>query len=366
MTLLFIPILLIFIITCLAKEKWRNISFVVLGLILGIGLSSFLIFPAYFERNLVQIDNLIRLDLNFRAHFVNLDQLFFDRFWGYGASSPGTNDTISFQIGWPHWWIMIVSSILVLFNLIRKRRFFDYLALVLISIFIFSIFMTHIKSAFIWEQIEILKFTQFPWRFLAVAVFASSLLGAYFIQAIKEKYRIIFTSGLVILTIILNWNYFRPEKFYLGMTDQQKLSGKLWEDQQKAAILDYLPQTAVQPREAAPNKLEVVSGKATVEKFENKSNRWQFKTKVEDGSATIEVPVFDFPNWEVKVNNQKINHSNKNHLGRISINFDKEGEYMVVGKFTDTTIRRISNLVSIISLVVLIWIFYGKRQKSFR
>lgn len=365
MTLLFIPVLSVVIIYKLIVERWKNWLYLMIGLLLGVGLSAFFIFPAYFEKNLVQIDNLIRLDLNFRAHFVNLHQLFFDRFWGYGASSPGTNDTISFQIGWPYWWIVIASFILVLFNLIRKRKFIDYFALVLISIFIFSIFMTHIKSAFIWEQIEILKFTQFPWRFLAVSVFASSLLGAYFVQAIKEKYRIIFTSVLVILTIVLNWSYFRPEKFYLGMTDQQKLSGKLWEDQQKAAILDYLPQTAVQPREASSNIPIVRSGKALIEPLKNKSNRWEFKVKIEE-PTTIEVPVFDFPNWEVKINNQKVNHSNKNYLGRISINFDKGGEYMVSGKFNDTNIRRISNFVSIASLITLLWIFYGKRQKSFK
>lgn len=366
MTLLFILPLLAFIIIFLIKEKWKNIFFVVLGFILGIGLSSFFIFPAYFEKNLVQIDNLIRLDLNFRAHYVTISQLFFDRLWGYGASSPGTNDTISFQIGWPHWWIVITSSILIVLNLVKKRRFIDYLALVLVCFFIFSIFMTHIKSAFIWEQIEILKFTQFPWRFLAVAIFISSLLGAYLIQIVKENNKIIFVTVLSILTILLNWSYFKPEKFYFDMTNQKKLSGKLWEEQQKAAILDYLPQTAIEPKEVAPNKPLVTKGKADIEKFENYSNRWKFKTVIQEKNSIIEIPVFDFPNWQVKVNNQKTEHSNKNLLGRISIKFDKEGQYMVSGEFKDTNIRKISNFLSVISFVALIWIIYGNRQKSFK
>lgn len=366
MTLLFIPPLLVFIIIFLIKEKWKNIFFVVLGFILGIGLSSFFIFPAYFEKNLVQIDNLIKLDLNFRAHYVTINQLFFNRLWGYGASSPGTDDTISFQIGWPHWWVVITSSILIILNLVKKRRFIDYLALVLLCFFLLSIFMTHIKSAFIWEKIEILKFTQFPWRFLAVAIFISSLLGTYLIQTVKESNKIIFVTVLSVLTILLNWSYFKPEKFYFDMTNQKKLSGKLWEEQQKAAILDYLPQTAIEPKEVAPNKPLVTKGKADIEKFENYSNRWKFKTIIQEKNSTIEIPVFDFPNWQVKVNNQKIEYSNKNLLGRISINFDRKGQYMVSGEFKDTNIRRVSNLLSVISFVALIWIIYGNRQKSFK
>lgn len=379
MTVLFFPVLLIFITYHLAAEKWKNIFSIALGLILGIGLSAFFIFPAYFERNLVQIDNLIRLDLDFRAHFVNLHQLFFDRFWGWGASSPGTNDTISLQIGWPHWWIAAVSLIMFLFSLIYKRKLNNLFPPILLGLFLFSIFMTHIKSAFIWEKIEVLKFTQFPWRFLSVAIFSASLLGAYlisegknlFIQNFKEVYKKYLAAILIILTIILNWNYFKPKEFYPGMTDQQKLSDKLWEDQQKAAILDYLPQTAVQPREAAPNKPIVVSGKGEVLNFDNRSNRWQFQAKVED-KTSIEVPVFDFPRWEVKVNNSPIQHSNegnllsfgnKNYLGRISINFDKAGDYFVSGKFTDTPIRQISNIASLVSLIALLWIsFYGKNN----
>ncbi len=362
MTLLFLPVLFVFILFYLVQEKWKNIAYVILALSLGIGLSAFFVFPAYLEKNLVQIDNLIKLDLNFRAHFVTLDQLFFNRFWGYGASSSGTNDTISFQAGWPHWWIVIGALVLFLFNLIRKRKVSDLLPLVLIVIFLFSVFMTHIKSAFVWEKIEILKFTQFPWRFLSVATFAASLIGAYTLQALKGSKKILFF--LIVLTVVLNWSFFKPGKFYTEMNDRKKLSGIFWEEQQRAAVLDYLPKTATQPREVAPNIPQVVLGKAVIENFENRSNRWKFKTQV-SGSSTIEVPVFDFPGWEVWINSKKADYSSNNVLGRISINFDKAGNYLVEGKFKDTTIRQVSNLVSVISFGVLIGILNGKRKKTF-
>lgn len=364
MTLLFLPPLLLFIFYQLALEKWKNLFIVISGLILGIGLASFFIFPAYLEKNLVQIENLIRLDLDFRAHFVTINQLFFSRFWGYGASSPGTNDTISFQIGWPYWWIVVGSVAIFLFNL-RSKQKPNFLYVYLLGIFIFSVFMTHIKSAFIWEKIDVLKFTQFPWRFLSVTIFSASLLGAYCVQNFKESQKKYITVLLIILTVALNWNYFRPKAFYPNMTDQAKLSGKLWEDQQKASLLDYLPKTAVQPRESAPENPILISGEGIISRFENKSNSWQFQIKVLD-SAKIEVPVFDFPIWKVTINGQDTGYSNKNYLGRIAINFDKRGDYFVSGKFEDTLIRRVSNIITLLSFLILLrLIFYGKIKKLF-
>lgn len=363
MTVLFMPIFLLITLYWLLIQKGKHLRYLVLGLLLGTGISAFFILPAYFEKNLVQIDNLIRLDLNFRAHFVTLNQLFFSRFWGYGASVLGSGDTISFQIGWPHWWITIFSGIVFLIGLRSKPGGRNFLPAIFIMFFLFSVFMTHNKSAFIWERIDILKFTQFPWRFLAVATFATSLLGGYAIQNLKyAKYIMIF---LIILTIVLNFNYFKPKEFYPDLTDKQKLSGLSWDEQSKAAILDFLPQTAVQPREPAPDSPFVESGNALISGFQNKSNNWQFHANVTD-DAVIQVPVLDFPNWQVFANGKRINHSNKNYLGRIKFTL-AHGQYSVVGKFGDTQIRTISNIISLISIVIMITIYlYGNSRKDNR
>lgn len=366
MTLLFIPVLIGFVLYNLIVEKFRNWNWLFGAIMLGFGLSAFFIFPSYSEKNLVQIDNLIRLDLNFRAHFVTLKQLFFDPSWGYGASAIGEADTISFQIGWPYWWIAFISFSVFLVIFVIKRKLNNFLIPFFFIVFLFSVFMTHVRSAFIWEKIEVLKFVQFPWRFLAVSAFSSSLLGGYLVYIAKDVYRKSLVIILIILTVVLNFSFFKPKEFYPDLNDQKKLSGILWEEQQKAAILDYLPQTAVQPREAALNTPIVRSGNATVEPLKNKSNRWEFKTKVKD-SATIEVPVFDFPIWKVKVNGKDTSFSNKNYPGRISINFEKGGDYLVEGKLTDTPIRLISNTVTLLSLIVLlVIIFYGRIKKSIK
>ncbi len=365
MILLFMPQFFVVVLYWLISEGRKNFLKLAISFLIGIGLAAFFIIPAYFEKNLVQIDNLIRLDLDFRAHFATLNQLFFDRTWGYGASVPGPNDTISFQIGWPHWWLVILAGLTFLFGIKKEKKATSGFALLFLGIFLYSIFMTHIKSAFIWEKIDILKFTQFPWRFLSLSIFASSLLGGYFANNFKllnTKYAV---TLLVILTVVLNWSFFKPKEFYPDLTDQEKLSGSFWEDQQKAAIFDYLPNTAIAPTEKAPENPIVISGKAKVSGFENKSNSFKFQAQTE-GQSVIEVPVFDFPNWQITINNHLVKFSNKNYLGRIDINLENAGNYTILGKFTNTPIRAISNIISILSIVALIvLIFYDKHRKNF-
>lgn len=356
MTVLFSPLILILAIFWLWQEKFKSWKITTLGLVLGIGLAAFFILPAYFEKELVQIDNLTRLDLDFRAHFVTIGQLFLNNSWGYGASTPGIEDSISFQIGYPYWWVVLAS----IFTVVRKKHGLYFIVL---AVFLFSVFMTHIRSAFVWEQIPILRFTQFPWRFLALSVFSASIIVAIFIQNFGKSLQRYLAVGLIAITVLLNWNFFKPEHFYPDVFDLQKLSGKLWETQQRAAILDYLPQSAVQPREGAPYGAILRSGEADFEDFKLNSNSFEFKTKVSTPSD-IEAPVFDFPIWQVKVNNQPFPHSRQNYLGRISVHL-KPGEYLVSGKFKNTPIRTLANFITLISAVVLIYFIYdGKRRKK--
>ena len=364
MAVLFSPVILIVSFFWLWQARFKNLKMVILGMLLGLGLSAFFILPAYFEKELVQIDNLTRLDLDFRAHFVTIKQLFLENQWGFGASTPGTDDSISFQIGWPHWWVVVASVVVMVISIVKKKSLKEYrLYFITLGIFLFSIFMTHIRSAFIWEGVPILRFTQFPWRFLALAVFSTSLIVAFFIQEFGKKMQPYLAVILIIAVVLLNWSFFKPEHFYSDISDQQKLSGKLWETQQKAAILDYLPKAAVQPREGAPAGPILRSGQATFDNFKLNSHSFEFKAAVKTPSD-IEAPVFDFPNWQVKVNNQDFTHSNQNYLGRISVHLDR-GDYLISGQLKDTPIRRWANYLTILSAIALIYfILYGKRNKK--
>lgn len=362
LVMLYLPVIVILLMVWFWQRDLKIIKSLIFCLLLGLGLSAFFIIPAFWEKNLVQIDNLVRFEGDFRAHFISLYQLFWDRSWGYGLSS-GLGSRLSFQIGWPHYFLIIISF-LSLFFIKEKSRRLLYLYIALLLSFVVAVFMTHNRSAFIWEQIGILRFTQFPWRFLSIAIFSASLIGGIFVSFVKPSWSKAVAIIVILATIVLNWNYFRPYQFIINLTDQEKLSGKSWQIQQRAAILDYLPVHAVEPLEPAPKMPMVVEGKAEIKNFENRSNRWKFEVTTVSQSR-IEVPVFDFPGWQVFVNGKKITHSNKNYLGRISFTLSS-GNYFIVGRFEDTLIRKISNIITVVSILVVIFISFNRRGLFFK
>lgn len=360
MTLIFLPVLIAWSVVIYWQQR-RHLKELMIGILLGLGLSTFFFLPAYLEKGLVNVESLTFLELDFRAHFVNLRQIFIDRSFGYGASLYGDNDQLSFQVGWPHWLIAVISSWFIVFSLWKKRSI-QYsvfsIQTLLVVLFFVSVFMMHIRSAFIWERLPILHFAQFPWRFLALAILATSLLGGYLISFIRPKYQKIALIVIIISTIALNFNYFKPERFY-QTSDSEKLTGAEWERQQKAAILDYLPKTAAEPIEPAPSEPIVLDGDLQISDWQKRSNYFFFRGNV-GKTVQIEVPVFDFPNWRIYANNQIINHGHDNHLGRIEFQLEP-GEYWVLGKLENTPIRTIANIISLLSLLVVVLILINRK-----
>lgn len=358
MTMFFIPFFLLWNLIFLYLNKWQNWKPALLSFILGIGISAFFLFPAFLEKDLVQSETLIQGGSDFRTHFVGIGQLFIDRTWDYGGSQFGPNDTISFQIGWPLWWFVILAIPLLVIN-IKKDRKLLIISSFFLLIFSLSVFMQHNKSAFIWEAIGPLQYAQFPWRFLSLSIFSASLLAAYVFSYINISYRNLILWAIVIFTIFLNWNYFKPREFYPWINDQNKLADPLWEIQQKAGIMDYLPKTAYEPQGRAPENIEVLAGEALGSNYRANSNNFSVDINVISDSR-LQIPIFDFPNWEVYSGGNKILHDNKSNLGRITLNLSP-GQYNIKGFFKNTPIRTASDILTIVSFLILITFVINKK-----
>ncbi len=357
MTIIFLPVLLLWVFYLQFETKFKDFKIVFTSFAIAFGMSAFFLLPAFLEKDLVQTESLTRFELDYRANFISVKQLFLDRAWGYGTSIPGPEGGMNFQIGWPHWILAVLSLSVIFVKKIDKKT--KILVLSIFMIFLMSAFMTHNKSSFIWERINVLRFFQFPWRFLSLSILTSSILGGFIVSLLKNKIQIFVCSLVIILSFVLNWNYFKPREFY-GLTDNDRLTGLQWDQQRKGALLDYLPKTALEPREGAQTLPLVISGESKVTGFVNKSNSFKFNIVV-NSESKIEVPVYYFPNWEVLVNGTKYPSTHDNLLGRIAINL-KEGEYVVTGKFRNTPLRTMSNVISLISLFGLIYLWKNYKK----
>jgi len=359
-SLIFIPVFFVWVafqFFLLGKEL-KNI---VLSSFWGFSMAAFFLVPAWFERGFVHIQTLLQGYFNYLAHFVSIKQLLFSTYWDYGTSKLGPYDDISFAVGLLHW---ILPMLAVFLFIITKKKKQLLTLLFFVAIGWLALFMTHQKSVFIWNKITILSYLQFPWRFLTVAICCFSAASGSIALLFPKNKKFIFSTlaGISVFILILYSNYFRPIK-WLEITDNEKLSGELWEKQLTISIFDYLPIYAESPPgEKAPDKPLIIKGDGKTISGQTGSNWQNWKVRM-DEEGRIRLPLFYFPGWKVWVNGQKtaIDHDNK--LGLITVRVT-EGEQQILAKLESTPIRKLGNMITLAGfLTIPVFLREGGKKK---
>jgi hypothetical protein len=370
MSMIFFPIVLIWILSLAYVEKnWRIVGKIIAFLFLGFSLAAFYLLPAVLEKPYVHLDSILSGYFDYRQHFVSIHQLFISNYWGFGSSVFGLGDEVSLSAGQIHWAAGLLGLILAVFNFKQNKKIAT-LVIILSTLALGVLFMIHERSSFIWSQIPLLHWLQFPWRFLALSTFLLSILSAALIYFLSEKLsqKYIKTVSLLILivTIIVYGRNFQPAN-WLDIADQDKFSGSLWEKQLTISIFDYLPiYGQLPPNKRAPELPEILDGDAKVTDYKKGSNFQHGEIEVSE-RATIRLPLFDFPGMIVEVDNQKIHHLNNDCraqpycFGLITFSLEK-GNHNIFVKLEDTPIRTIGNWISVVSLITVLGVFL-KSQK---
>src|SRR3989344_4331732 len=225
------PFLLIFILIC-GYVAYKNKNLLTCYLLLftsflGLTLSAFYWIPALLEMQYTNVLSQIGGGADFRDHFVCLSQLW-ESNWGFGGSAAGCiSDGMSFVIGKLHIILVLITMIATIAYYVfrhsgqaRMTGFeMDYrLPIVMLSIlgFVLSVFLTLEISKPVWEIVPLMEFLQFPWRFLLLTSFFSSLLSGFivwFFSASKRSDTVPYLSGvaLIFLLIFFNSKLFQPQ-----------------------------------------------------------------------------------------------------------------------------------------------------------
>lgn len=364
------PIILVFGIFFFirSENKKRQLGFIIPSTLLGVGLSAFFLLPVLFEQSLIQTKFLVTDYFDFRAHFVTIGQLFTKLTWGYGPSrfnSYQYPQTLSFFVGIIQMFALSIAP-LMLWQSRRDRKLFSLFFITFI-LSLLTLFMTHPRSVFIWESFNMLKFVQFPWRFLGPTALLTSILVGFYLDSLdlsKEK-QVQAVSLLIAFMIATSFSYFRFEKYYPEMTDTVKLSGQEYDKQIKGALLDYLPASVkVIPESKAPAPPQILAGKIDINYFDKRSNYFSSELDVYSDGGVVRFPVMDFPGWTVYQNRNgvPIKYNADNDYGLITVNLVK-GHQLIQAFFEDSPTRQSANIITLVSgFLIILWLLTANQK----
>lgn len=326
---LFLPMLLIWI----AYYQKASYKIAFLSLLSSIFLGSWYFYPVFWERNLVQIDQIAKLT-KLEDHALNISQLWHSP-WGYGGSSRAV-DGMSFMLGK----FQLVLAFITFFYVLLGQKF-KFPTIFFIFIFVIYSFASLDLSLPLWGIFPSLAIVQFPWRTLAFASFALSALIQIPSQ-ISKSYKIPFLFLTILGLVYFNLKFFTPE-LSVVTNDATLLSQEKLDTVAKDKIPEYLPLYMPQfPTTAA----EVSTLTKTATRIYGSFSQLE--------SGALRVPIAYMPQWELAVNGQ-IYEINPSSLGLIEtvVSF-APATYEINLSWRRTLGEQLSILITLLTLFFMI------------
>ena len=346
-----LPLLLIYIF--LFSNKKRNLF--VLGL--GLALSAYFILPAIIELSNVYTSAMIE-KTSYLDHFLCLYQIW-DSPWGFGGSSKGCIDGMSFKLGKLQIIISFLGLLIFLFTNRDRKKIITKIGYFFLGLAFFSLFLTLPFSIFFWNLFrKLLALFQFPWRFLLLLLFSLPFFISFFLDSLK-KYRDILALILIALTLFINNKYFYKKPISTSDYKKLYLTDSFVREKVVYAIPDYLPKSA--------DLHYWLSLKNKSLNFNKDHFKGDFikEAVVENGYHLL--PVHYVPYWSIYCNGKKIIPMFFDKLGRPLIKVKRKARIRIV--YSQTSIEKISNILSLTTLVFLLYLlsnakYFQKRKKS--
>ncbi|KKR68752.1 MAG: hypothetical protein UU09_C0003G0013 [Microgenomates group bacterium GW2011_GWA2_40_6] len=343
---MFIPLVIMLGIILLKNRLKELILFFGLGL-LG---SFYFWWPALMDSRLMKYDTVF----NFFDHFPALKQLLIP-YWGYGASVPGNYDTMSFFIGEVNLLIMGMSIVLLIKSFKSKTLKLGIVWWWCLALILLAMVMMNFRSFWIWEHFPLIAYFQFPWRFLTLIVFGSSILVTTITT--QKNYKI--WSGLIIILAIgFNYYRFKPNDF-LNRDDSYYINRYIPIPSPSNEYLDLkeeylrLPKaTEVRPK----NIYSRVFPESLETSYIRPINHLDTALTTDSGkSLTLNYNKYYFPGWEAIMDNKKLKLWAGEPYGQIQFDVP-DGKHEILIRFRETLVNRIWDIGSMLTIMGCIYL----------
>jgi len=345
MTVLFMPFYLVFILVLGVLKNKKSIKLFLSSIFLGLGLSAFFWVPAIWEKSNILLSKIPIADRN--LYFVSFKQLITPT-WGYGV--PTDANGFSYQLGIVSVAIFVLSILSLLFLFLKFKKYFaDHSIKILSTLVLLSfvyLFLLFKQSGFLWH-LPLLSEINYPWIVLGILGFSLSLTAGFFCRAPAGKYLMIV---LVIVSIFTVFPYAKPEKF-INNSDGYYLTNEATTTSSNELMPSWVKSL---PTQRAKNKVEL-QGSGSIQGLIYDSKQIMFFLNSQS-STRIMINTIYYPGWKIYIDKVSAKIMYDNDFG-VMIIAVPAGHHLVVGNFTETPLRLASDILSLLSLLIILVLF---------
>lgn len=320
--LIFVPFFILYPILVL-RFTVKNVIVAISTTFLGTLLSSFQLIPSIFERKYMVFDNV--LTSAYKGHFLSIFQLF-------RIPIGNTHISTSLQLG-------IASTLILIFALFLFIKKYDLRIIFFLTFCCLSIFLISNYSRPLWDNIFPLQYILYPWRFLSLALISTSFMSVIIIENVKYK--------KILAIIIISIAIFTSRHYFLkpSQTEPTVINENLTTENEYNTIWSNTQTFKNRP-------LITSQEKTNVSIVQNKPFLLSFNVKTKQENS-LTVRKMYFPGWQLKINDKPEPINIKEGL----ISFDlKPGNWQIQTYFSETPLRKTSNLLTFLSLIAVLGI----------
>ncbi|MBI3576777.1 hypothetical protein HY086_01925 [Candidatus Gottesmanbacteria bacterium] len=212
-------------------------------------------------------------------------------------------------------------------------------------VFIVSGLLATPISDVVWRVIPMAPLVQFPYRFLAVGMFA----GAYLAANLFETRQRIIQLGIVAVAVMVFSITVLPRVSSVKTVAREPGFYETNEDSTTVAD-EYMPRwVKVKPTQHTLRKIAMVKGLGTVTLVRYSTRRLEANASSQAGS-TIGLSTIYYPGWGVLVDDVPVPIAHANERGLIEFDVPA-GKHHIVASFRETPLRLLADAISVISFI---------------
>ncbi len=353
----------------------RYLLYAISGLALGLAISAWYWLPALLEGNYVQLEHQTTGYLNYSNHFRGLNLVQPSLLFDY-AVVPGQTP---FAMGLAQAVLALLGVAVIIVWWIKRRRPETQSAFLVAGLALSTFLITPLSRP-LWDNVPLLPFVQFPWRFLSVQAFFASLAIAYWgvpnllgawrnePERVRDSNALTCWLAGVVGAVLLAASMLGLKPEYLPIGEEDVTVERLMLYEYFTANIgttirhEYLPRWVV-PRPYTsevllrngekPPPLVMTGEVKAAELLWRKPAAEGWAIEVTSPQASLAFHTYYFPGWRAYVDGQPREVQPVENLGYIGLDLD-QGEHQVVLRLERTPLRALAEGVSLVAALVII------------